>query len=729
MYDPIYEGWGNRSWLKGLLKGSIANARLRKDAREFEPTVRSVSEELRRLNLDRDEGIDRLAEMVAENILTSFDDQIPDVEEFAFFHHLQNNIAQFFRYEKLFNMPEGLGSSSTSKRSELWQSEAKLQRIYHLLSNFDQAIGDIAQMYRWFISPLIEKFPQLLDPSSLSKGQLSFEVDAGSMMRDLPQAIERMVTLPFAPEFDELKHTNNIRERLEYNVVLASGGMPGDPDALRKAKLPTQLHGKSGDELLSLFLDGTPFATLFDIKVSISIPKSVRFEHHHLVAGSGHGKTQTIQQLILHDLGNVVRGNASIVVIDSQGDLINNISNLAIFRPGSPLFDRLVIVDPTDVEYPVALNLFDVKMERINQYSQLERERMVNGILELYDFVLGSLLAAEMTQKQSVIFRYITRLMLHIPNSTILTLRDLLEEGGADKYREHINKLEGSARSFFESEFDSKEFVQTKKQVLRRLWGILENQSFERMFLHPRNKLDLFAEMNAGKVILINTAKDLLKDEGAQMFGRFFIAMIAQAAQERSVIPPDQRMPTYVYVDEAADYFDRNIRTILEQARKYKVGMILAHQFMSQMDSKLQEAVLANTSLRFAGGVSTKDARLLASEMRTPAEFIESQPKLSLAAHIRGVSQTAFPITIRPGQMESLSKLDAEQRAIQRNYMRQTYCVHYSEAQRAREETESPENDTQSDIVSESSVSPTDPNHNQENSEDAGKFSDRPDKW
>ena len=726
MYDPIYEGWGNRTWLKGLLKGSVANARLRRDAEKFEPTVRSVSEELRRLNLDRDEGIDRLAEMVAENILTSFDEQVSDVGKLSFCHHLRNNIAQFFRYEKLFHMPEGLGGSDASKRSELWQSEAKLQRIYHLLSNFDQAIGDIAQMYRWFVSPLVEQFPQLLDSSPLSKGQLSFEVDAGSMMQDLPQAIERMVTLPFAPEFDELKHTNHIRERLEYNVVLASGGMPGDPDALRKAKLPTQLHGKSGDELLSLYLEGTPFAMLFDIKVSISIPDSVRFEHHHLVAGSGHGKTQTIQQLILHDLATVIQGNASIVVLDSQGDLINTISNLAIFRPDSPLFDRLVIVDPTDVEYPVALNLFDVKMDRINQYSQLERERMINGILELYDFVLGSLLAAEMTQKQSVIFRYITRLMLHIPNATILTLRDLLEEGGADKYREHINKLEGSARSFFESEFDSKEFAQTKKQVLRRLWGILENQSFERMFLHPRNKLDLFTEMNSGKVILINTAKDLLKDEGTQMFGRFFIAMIAQAAQERSVIPQHERMPTYVYIDEAADYFDRNIRIILEQARKYKVGMILAHQFMGQMDSKLQEAVLANTSLRFAGGVSTKDARLLASEMRTPAEFIEVQPKLSLAAYVRGISRSAFPITVKPGQMESLATLTEEQKTVQRNHMRQTYCVHYSEAQRTREETEGPVENSDADTSSVSSVS----------SDDAEKaplsgqnLSDEPDQW
>lgn len=63
--------------------------------------------------------------------------------------------------------------------------------------------------------------------------------------------------------------------------------------------------------------------------------------------------------------------------------------------------------------------------------------------------------------------------------------------------------------------------------------------------------------------------------------------MIAQAAQERSVIDKDERMPTYVYVDEASDYFDHNISIILSQARKFKVGMLTATQFLSQMDNRI----------------------------------------------------------------------------------------------------------------------------------------------
>jgi len=199
------------------------------------------------------------------------------------------------------------------------------------------------------------------------------------------------------------------------------------------------------------------------------------------------------------------------------------------------------------------------------------------------------------------------------------------------------------------------------------------------MFSHPRSKLDLFAEMNAGKVILINTAKDLLKEQGTEIFGRFFIAMIAQAAQERAALPPGERTPCFVYVDEAQDYFDRNIGLILAQARKYNVGMVLAHQYLGQVEPKLQEAFAANTAIKFAGGVSAKDARALAPMLYCPPELIEAQPKGSFAAHIRGVTKSALPLSFPMGLMESMPRMSGSERAQLQQAMRERHAVHYSE--------------------------------------------------
>ena len=114
------------------------------------------------------------------------------------------------------------------------------------------------------------------------------------------------------------------------------------------------------------------------------IPDEVRFEHCHIVGGTGHGKTQLMQRMINADLVAAQRDLRSVIVIDSQGDLINKLRLLRLFDPAAPgiLADRLVIIDPADVEYPAALNLFDAPLERIAGYRAVDRERVLNGVIE-----------------------------------------------------------------------------------------------------------------------------------------------------------------------------------------------------------------------------------------------------------------------------------------------------------------------------------------------------------
>src|ERR1019366_10333911 len=100
-------------------------------------------------------------------------------------------------------------------------------------------------------------------------------------------------------------------------------------------------------------------------ELPFAIPEAARFEHTHIVAGSGHGKTQTLQHLILSDLATP--DPPAMVIIDSQGDMIGKISRLTLFD--GALADRLVIIDPRDIEHPPALNMFDVNLERISRYG------------------------------------------------------------------------------------------------------------------------------------------------------------------------------------------------------------------------------------------------------------------------------------------------------------------------------------------------------------------------
>ena len=669
-FPPIFEGWDFKGRGSRRIRKTFSGFALNRGIHDALQSAQAIETKLAAHGLDTADGQYAFATSVVEAAFSEIDAGA------EFQAHLANCLADIIAYEHWFTIPQFDAATDLTK-SDLWEIEDQLKRVEAIIEHLDQTRLLAGDLIMALAEPLLAQQAQVLSDIASDDASIHFETNLRDILSDLPEVVETMFGAPFVPDFELL--TPRLRDRLNYNLHIASGGVPGDTKSARTPKLPTQLSGTPERKLPKAYFDGTPLLDLFDHPVVISLPEATRFEHMHIVAGSGHGKTQALQHFILNDLDAVARGEASIVVIDSQSDLINTIAGLGLFAPGQPLADRLVLIDPTDLEWPVALNLFDVGMDRLDSYSQLDRERLTNSILELYDFVLGSLLDAGLTQKQNVIFRYITRLLLHVPNATIHTLRELLEEGGGDRYSEHIAKLQGSARAFFEHEFNGKEFAATKRQVLRRLYGILENQTFERMFSHPKSKLDLFTEMNAGKVILINTAKDLLKENGTEIFGRFFIAMIAQAAQERAVLSAGDRLPTFVYIDEANDYFDRNIGIILSQARKYNVGMVLAHQFLGQLDNKLHEAISANTAIKFAGGVSAKDARALANDLRTDAAFIERQPKLSFAAFIKGQTDRAVSLQVEAGQMERLRKMSEDDRQAQREMTRTRYAVHYSE--------------------------------------------------
>jgi hypothetical protein len=487
----------------------------------------------------------------------------------------------------------------------------------------------------------------------------AFEVPLLELIDDPVGVIEAFVFLPYGDDTLQLDLMRDCRAQIERNLVVASGFAPGaDIREHQERVVPPRAHKASASSaaLADLYLGGTPFRDVLDLPVPFRVSDEARFEHCHILGGTGHGKTQLLQRMIHADLLAAQQEARSVVVIDSQGDLINKLARLALFDPDAPesLADKLVLIDPADIEFPAALNLFDAHLDRLESYRPVDRERVLNGVVELYEAFFGDMLGAELTQKQGVIFRYLARLMVTIPGATIHTLMQLMDDGAA--FRPQMSKLDGSARYFFETEFFHPSFAATKKQILRRLWGVLSTPAFERMFAQKANKLDLFAAMNEGKIILVSTAKDLLKEDGSALFGRFFIAMLKQAALERSVLPPAERTSTFVYVDEAQEYFDDSIETILNQARKYRVSLTMSHQALDQLTPRLRAALNSNTSLKCVGGVSAKDARAMADELRTSADFIESVrrrgDRTEFAVYLKQQTPRAIRLSVPLGFLE-----------------------------------------------------------------------------
>ena len=559
-----------------------------------------------------------------------------------------------------------------------WRDDAA---AYQDRANDPMVLDKIQRTIKEYLTTIAAALPQaaLQTPEEYQRsadGDLSVTgVPVVELMTNPGHVIEDAMAEFYNQELKDAKLFVGLRETFDRNLHAASN-MPYSEATRQSPKLVLpSVHRGTPNEIANLYLRGTPLLRVFLQQVPCTPPAATRFEHHWIVAGSGHGKTNAISTMLAGDLDAVARGECSIVLMDSQNQIVPTIANLRVFAPGQPLHGKLVVIDPSDIEYPVQLNLFAIGNSRINSYSLLDRERLLNSAIELYDFVLAALLGSEMTGRQGTLFRFATQLMMVIPDATIHTFRQLMQPGGYDKFKPYIDALEGTAKEFFATQFNSKISEQTKQQVVARLFTICENRTFERLFTHPKSKFDLFTEINSGKVILINTAKDLLKQQGTEVFGRFFLALIGQAAQERATLA--NKLPVFCYIDECQDYIasDSNFTVILEQARKQNIGMIVAHQYLSQLSQKTLDSLYANTSIKYAGGVSDRDAHALARNMSTEPQFIMQQPKGTFAAFIRNFTKHAIALSLPLSDLNKRARMTKAEYESVRADLRSRYAV------------------------------------------------------
>ncbi len=518
----------------------------------------------------------------------------------------------------------------------------------YFFAHEDQVLKSLLEALKLIFTHIAGQLPKSLAPSP-------FVIPLAYALPDPKKLIDELYGTLWRHEYVKNGLFVNLTRRLYFNLCEASG-IP-DPYDVKKPFLFASKRSEPLSTIIHDYLKETPFESFFEEPIPLQLTHEERFSHMHVVGGSGAGKTQLLQSLILHDLTSENR--PALVVVDSQGDLISKLLRLDL--PFDP-----ILITPRDIDHPPALNVFDVKQRGYDQHA---REQVTAGVIQTFDYLFAGLFGADLTAKQSVFFRFVARLMLSLPatmgrNATILDMLALMDD--ATPYAEAIDGLPDIQRQFFERDFGSKSFVQTKEQIRYRLQAVLENPTLARLFTSPETKVELFTELNNGSVILVDTAKDFLKGSSGH-FGRIFISLVLQAILERAVIPEHKRTHAFLVVDEAAQYFDQNIDDLLTEARKYKLGCVFAHQFLDQCTSQLRSSLAANTAIKMAAGISTSDARALAADMRTSPEFILGQPRLTFACHIRGVTPQAVAIPVNAGLLEGQRERADYQALIERN--------------------------------------------------------------
>ena len=184
----------------------------------------------------------------------------------------------------------------------------------------------------------------------------------------------------------------------------------------------------------------------------------------------------------------------------------------------------------------------------------------------------------------------------------------------------------------------------------------MSNPILRSMFSATHTRLDIGKEMDAGRVIIINNSKAILGDEGAEFFGRFFVALIARAAQQRAGTPPSSKKPCYVYIDECQSVIakDTRIPVLLDECRSLrKSRSILAHQRTAQLTPPVLDAV-ANCAIRMAN--SDDEAKYLSAKLRMDAETLQSLPRGTFGTFVRDLTPKGIQLKVPKSDIDSCRK-------------------------------------------------------------------------
>jgi hypothetical protein len=567
---------------------------------------------------------------------------------------------------------------------ELEHFEARLHRFVVSTTNPQVTYSFLIEQFAAVAATLFRSLPE-----EISSSGAGFTVPLIDFLPNGKATLDEAVGIFFGKEVRQWHHFSSLRDAFEaaQRKVSSEQLRVRDQDAGR-VMTPREFVG-TPREALDAYLGGTPLRALFLAEIPFGLPLQKRFEGHWIVARQGSGKTNALECLIHRDLEEVVAGRASLLVMDSQGTaedtLIGRLASLKYFDKGGPLEGKLIYLEP-DLQYPLALNIFDIRMDDMGRLSEVQREEIVSSACEVVEFLFTGLLNGELSDNMTMLYRYLVPAMLAIPDADMSTFIELLDggEGGRDrsvpagfeKHRHHFKQLEPEIRSFLETDFlRDPELVKTKAAVRRRLRAALADTMFRRMFMQPRNKLNLFRELQSAKVILVNTfpAKGYVEP-----FGRLILALLMQATRQRLEIDRADRMPTFVYLDECQDYIAREdrIAKYIDKCRKQNVGLVFSHQRLSNIESPRVLNALSGLSIKFSG-VSDADSGELATMVGSTAAHIRSLPRGRFAAYVSGVTPQAVDLSFPLSPLEKAPRKSKVEFEALRQEMRSRYGTNY----------------------------------------------------
>ncbi len=330
---------------------------------------------------------------------------------------------------------------------------------------------------------------------------------------------------------------------------------------------------------------------------TFGLKKDDRRKHLYIMGKTGTGKSTMIANMAINDMKN----GEGMAVIDPHGDLCDILLD---FIPAHRIND-VAYLDPSDLEYPFHLNPLEMKNPA---YRELIASGIVSIFYKLYHYSWGPRL--------EYILRNTILTLLHVPDSTLLQVPELLTN---DRYREKVlEKLDDRVlKNFWLNEFakmSPQMRTEATSPILNKVGQFLSSQTIRNIVGSPTSTIDLEEMMNKGKIVIVNLSQGKLGEDASALLGAMIITKMQLAAMNRVYVGESERRDFYLFVDEFQNFATQTFIKILSEARKYRLNLTLANQYIGQIDEDVQKAIFGNAGSMVTFSVGAGDARLMSRE-------------------------------------------------------------------------------------------------------------------
>jgi hypothetical protein len=378
------------------------------------------------------------------------------------------------------------------------------------------------------------------------------------------------------------------------------------------------------------------------IKKEIRVPFKDRLRHFYIIGQTGTGKSsaQVIMAKQDMDMWN------GFCVIDPHGELCEDILK---FFPKERI-DDLIYFDASNFDYPLGFNILTAQNED-------ERNLITDDLVEMFVQMYGHEIFGPRIQDY---FRNAVLALMEQPDGGTLTEIVRMFVDPAFQKIKLKNVTNPVVRTWWEKTYGSMG-DREKQEMIPYFqakfgpfitWWIMRN-----IIWQPQSSFDVGQAMQEKKIILVNLSKWLLGANNSELIGRMVVTQIQVAAMRRAGMPEHQRVPFYMYIDECQNYVSKSIESVLSEARKYKLGMVLAHQYIDQLKKDglgwwmdLSKAIFGNVWNWLAYKVWSNDAELLQKEFEpdfSPQDMVNLDNfKSVFKMSVNGQATKAFSLDV-----------------------------------------------------------------------------------